>query len=192
MGEISYDFARIEGPTVVMVVKPFAAYDRAHYEAGIDLALVSVRRNHPDALDPAIKSCNLINNILAIREAQGRGAFEAVMLNDRGQVAECAASNLFIVSGGRVITPPLSAGILPGITRAAVMDVARETGLPVSEEAFAPEALLAADEAFITSSLKEVTPVRAVDGRPIGTGRPGPITRRLLHAFRDALPRLCD
>jgi branched-chain amino acid aminotransferase len=192
VGEISYDFARVHGPTIVMVVKPFAAYEPAHYAQGVDLALVSVRRNPPEALDPAIKSCNLLNNILAIREAQARGAFEAVLLNGRGHVAECAASNLFIVRGGRAVTPPLSDGILPGITRAAVLEVAREIGVEAGEESFAPPDLLAADEAFITSSLKEVTPVRAIDGRPIGTVRPGPVTQRLLEAFRAALPRLCD
>jgi branched-chain amino acid aminotransferase len=192
VGDISYKFDRIQGPTVVMVVKPFEGYDTAHYTHGVDLAIVSVRRNAPEALDPAIKSCNLLNNILAVREAQARGAYEAILLNAQGEIAECAASNIFAVRSGAVVTPPLSAGILAGITRDVAIEIGREIGLEVREETLLPSALLSADEAFITSSLKEVTPVKAIDGRPIGTGRPGPLTLRLLQAFRAALPRLCD
>jgi branched-chain amino acid aminotransferase len=192
VGDISYNFARIKGPTIVMVVKPFEPYPEAQYTEGIALAIVAVRRNHPLALDPAIKSCNLLNNILAVREAQARGAMEAVLLNDHGDVAECASSNVFVVRGGRLSTPPLSAGILAGITRQTVIDVARAAGVTVDEETLSVESLLSSDEVFITSSLKEVAPVRAIDGRAIGGGKPGPVTMKILAAFRAALPRLCE
>jgi branched-chain amino acid aminotransferase len=192
VGDISYNFGRVKGPTIVMVVKPFETYPESHYSEGIALVVVAVRRNHPLALDPAIKSCNLLNNILAVRETQARGAQEAILLNDHGDVAECASSNVFAVRGGSVVTPPLSAGILAGITRAAVIDIGREIGVDVRERTMAVSELLSADEVFITSSLKEVTPVRTVDGQTIGAGRPGPVTQKLLAAFRAALPRLCD
>jgi branched-chain amino acid aminotransferase len=192
VGDISYNFARVKGPTLVMVVKPFEPYPESHYTEGIPLAIVSVRRNHPLALDPAIKSCNLLNNILAVREAQAQGAVEAILLNDAGAVAECASSNVFAVTGGRVVTPPLSAGILAGITREVVMAVAREVGTEIHEETLSVAALTGAEEVFITSSLKEVTPARTIDGRPVGRGRPGPVAQKLLQAFRAALPHLCQ
>lgn len=192
VGDISYNFGRVKGPTIVMVVKPFETYPESHYAEGIVLTVVGVRRNHPLALDPAIKSCNLLNNILAMRETQARGAHEAILLNDHGDVAECASSNIFAVRGGAVLTPPLSAGILAGITRAAVMDIGREIGVDMREQTLTVADLISASEVFITSSLKEVTPVRRIDSHTIGAGRPGPITQKLLHAFRAALPRLCD
>jgi branched-chain amino acid aminotransferase len=151
-----------------------------------------VRRNHPASLDPAIKSCNLLNNILAVREAQEQGAFEALLLNHAGEVAECASSNVFAVRKGRAVTPPLSAGILPGITREVVLEVGRKAGLDMREETLMPADLYSADEVFITSSLKEATPVRAIDGLAIGTGRPGPVTQSVIQAFRAALPGLAD
>jgi branched-chain amino acid aminotransferase len=192
VGDISYHFDRVKGPTVVMVAKPFEPYPEAQYRDGIALVIVAVRRNHPLALDPAIKSCNLLNNILAMRETQARGAQEAILLNDRGEVAECASSNVFAVRAGRLVTPPLSAGILAGITREVVLDLARVLGLDAREDTLTVDALLSADEVFITSSLKEVTPVATIDARAIGSGRPGPITQKLGQAFRDALLRLCD
>jgi branched-chain amino acid aminotransferase len=192
VGDISYNFGRVKGPTIVMVVKPFEKYPESHYTEGIALTVVAVRRNHPLALDPAIKSCNLLNNILAVRETQARGAHEAILLNERGEVAECASSNIFAVRGGAVLTPPLSAGILAGITRAVVLDIARDTGVPVREETLHVPDVVSSDEVFITSSLKEVTPVRTIDGTTIGAGRPGPVTVKLHQAFRAALPRLCE
>jgi branched-chain amino acid aminotransferase len=192
VGDISYNFGRVKGPTIVMVVKPFEAYAESQYTEGITLIVSAVRRNHPLALDPAIKSCNLLNNIFAVREAQARGAQEAILLNERGEVAECASSNLFVVRGAHVSTPPLSAGILAGITRAAVIDCAGAIGIETDESPISVDALLGADEVFITSSLKEVVPVKKIDDRPIGTGKPGSVTQRILAAFREAIPRLCD
>jgi len=132
-----------------------------------------------------MKSCNLINNILAVREAQAKKAAEPLMMNERGDVAEGASANLFMVSKGALITPPLSDGILAGVTREVVLERARELGVEAREESIRVDKLLAADEAFITSTLKEVMPIASVDGTAIGNGRPGPITQRLLKAYRE-------
>jgi branched-chain amino acid aminotransferase len=188
-GDISYNFDRVKGPTVVMAVKPFQAYPEHHYRDGVDVILSSIRRNHPQSLDPAIKSCNLLNNILAVREAQARGAVEALLLNHAGELAEGASTNVFVVRSGAVITPPLEAGILAGITREVVLELGRGLGLNAREERLPVAALMGADEAFLTSSTRELAPVRTVDGRTIGGGTPGPITLRLLTAFREEAPR---
>jgi branched-chain amino acid aminotransferase len=192
VGDCSYHFERVQGPTVVMFARPHEAIPDRAYREGVDVAVVSVRRNHPDALDPAIKSINLLNNVLAVREAQARGAIEAILLNQRGEVAEGASSNLFVVRAGRVVTPPLDAGILAGITRDLVIELGPAAGHPVHERPLSVGELLEADEAFLTSSLKEVAPIRAVDGRPIGDGRPGPATLRLLRAYREYAPLHCE
>jgi len=183
VGDISYHFERVEGPTVVMVTKPYQPLPAAAYTEGVVVSLVSVRRNHRDALDPAIKSCNLLNNVLATREAQSKGALEAILLNQAGELAEGAGSNVFVVRGGVVLTPPLSAGILAGITRELLFELAPAAGVPLREEALRAGDLLAADEAFITSTLKELAPIRRVDEHAI-RACPGPITQRLLAAFR--------
>ena len=184
VGDISYHFERVSGPTIVMVAKPYEPLPERSYVEGIDVSVVSVRRNHPDALDPAIKSCNLLNNVLAMREAQAKGATEAILLNQAGLVAEGAGSNVFAVKNGAVVTPPLRAGILAGITREVLLELAPGAGISTREEELPLADFLGADEAFITSTLKEAAPIRAVDGKPIGSGRPGPITLRLLRAFR--------
>lgn len=186
VGDVSYNFQRVQGPTVVIVVRPHEPLPAKAYSDGIDLALVSVRRNSPLALDPAIKSCNLLNNVLAMREAQSKGAIEALLLNEHGELAECAGSNVFLVKAGSLHTPPLDAGILAGITREVVIELAHGLGLDVSERKLRVPDLLDADEVFITSSLKEVAPVRAIDGRPVGNGSSGPISLRLLDAYRAA------
>jgi len=184
-GDISYRFDRVKGPTLVMVVKPFEPPPARDYAEGIPIVIASVRRNHPRALDPAIKSNNLLNNILAVREGQARGAAEAILLNDMGEVAEGASSNIFVVKGGAVSTPPLGAGILPGITRRLVLDLCRELGIPAGEEPLVAADLFAADEVFITSTTKEAAPVRTIDGKPVGDGRPGPVHERILQAYRE-------
>lgn len=189
VGDISYHFERVKGPTVVMVAKPFEGFPEANYAEGVPLALVDVRRNHPTALDPAIKSNNLLNNILAVREAQARGAVEPILLNHEGQVAEGASTNVFLVKDGKLLTPPLRAGILHGITREVVLEIARESGVKAREVPVSPAELLAADEIFITSSTREIMPARSVDERPVGDGKPGPVTRRLILAYRAAVPR---
>jgi len=184
-GDISYRFDRVKGPTLVMVVKPFEPPPERDYSEGIPVVIASVRRNHPRALDPAIKSNNLLNNILAVREGQARGAAETILLNDLGEVAEGASSNVFVVKDGRAATPPLTAGILSGITRRVVLDLCRELGVPAREETLRVADLFAADEVFITSTTKEAAPVRTIDGKPVASGRPGPVHRRILQAYRE-------
>jgi len=185
VGDVSYHFDRVSGPTRVVIVKPYEALAERAYTEGAAVIVASVRRNSPRALDPAIKSGNLINNILAVREAQAAGALEPIMLNEDGEVAEGASANVFIVKGGAVLTPPLRAGILPGVTRELLLEIGRGLGIPMREETLRVDDLLAADEAFITSTLKEAVPVRTVDGKTVGTGRPGPVTLRLLAAYRE-------
>jgi branched-chain amino acid aminotransferase len=148
------------------------------------VAVVGIRRNHPSALDPAIKSCNLLNNILAIREAQAQGAEEALLLNDRGELAEGSSTNVFVVKDGSLRTPPLAAGILAGITREVLFGLIQGLGLPLREEAIPLDTLSSADEAFVTSSTREAMPIRSLDGRPLGDGRPWPVTARVIASFR--------
>lgn len=189
VGDISYNFDRVKGPTVVIVAREHEPLSPAYYATGIQVALVAVRRNAPQALDPAIKSCNLLNNVLAIREAQSRGSLEAVMLNAQGEVAEGAGSNVFVVKGGQTFTPPLDAGILPGITREILLELGSVLGLPVSERRLSVADLFEADEVFMTSSLKEVAPVRAIDTHVVADGRPGPLTLQWLAAYREYVMR---
>jgi branched-chain amino acid aminotransferase len=155
------------------------------------VALVSIRRNHPRSLDPAIKSSNLLNNILAVREARARGADEPLLLNLEGQVAEGASSNVFAVRAGRLQTPPLSAGILAGITRDVVLEIAASLDIPAREAPLGLEELRGADEAFMTSTTREVVPIHRLDDAVIGSGRPGALTRRLMEAFRAYAPAHC-
>jgi branched-chain amino acid aminotransferase len=184
-GDASYRFERVKGPTIVMLVKPYEPLPDRYYTEGVSVIVSSVRRNHPRALDPAIKSCNLINNILATQEAQAKGAMEPILLNETGEVAEGAGSNVFLVKDGALVTPPLEAGILPGVTRQVVLELAQGRETTVREEPVSVKDLLAADEAFITSTLKELVPIVSVDGAPLGRSRPGPVTLRLLESFRE-------
>jgi branched-chain amino acid aminotransferase len=185
VGELTYNLAATPVPSTIIIVKPFPEPPAAHFTEGIALALVSVRRNHPSALNPRIKSNNLLNNALAMQEALRQGAEEALMLNQADEVAECSQSNFFIVKEGRVSTPPLTAGLLPGITREFVFEVGRDAGVPVEEQVMKPADVWAADEAFITGTTREITPVVKVDGHPFGDGKPGPVTLKLLAAFRE-------
>ncbi len=162
----------------------FPSRPRRTFTDGIRLSLVSVRRNHPHALNPMIKSNNLINNALAMQEALRRGAEEALMQNQAGELVECSQSNFFLVRDGQVLTPPLSAGLLPGITREFVLELADELGIPAREQQLTPADLATADEAFITGTTREVTPVVAVDDRVIARGAPGELSTRLLRVYR--------
>jgi len=189
VGDVSYHFDRVQGPTRVVIVKPYEPLSERYYTEGVAVIVASVRRNHPRALDPAIKSGNLINNILAVQEAQAAGALEPILLNDMDEVAEGATANVFIVKEGAVLTPPLTAGILPGVTRQLLLEIGRGLGVAMREETLRVPDLMAADEAFITSTLKEAAPVRTIDGKPVGAGRPGPVTLRLLKAYREYAAR---
>ena len=192
VGELTYNPAATPTPTLIIIVKPFPAPAEATFTEGIKLSLVSVRRNHPEALNPMIKSNNLLNNALAMQEALGRGADEALMLNHDGEIVECSQSNFFIVCGGTLHTAPLKAGLLPGITREFIIELAKDLAIPVLEEPLRPTDLAAADEAFITGTTREVTPVVAVDDQTIGRGKPGEVTLGLLTAFREKVQQAAN
>jgi branched-chain amino acid aminotransferase len=190
VGELSYRIDACPAPTLVIIVKALDAPPERSFREGVKVALVSIRRNHPQALNPMIKSNNLLNNALAMQEAYRRGADEALMLNQAGELVEGSQSNFFLVQNGALRTPPLSAGLLPGITREFVLELADELGIPASETHLTPKDLETADEAFLTGTTREITPVTAVDDRAIGRGVPGPITTRLLATFRQRVADL--
>ena len=148
------------------------------------VSLVGVVRNHPGTVNPLIKSNSLLNNALAMQEALRGGGFEGVMRNYKGELAECTQSNLFVVKDGAALTPPVDAGLLPGITREFLFEIGAEAGIPVREAALKDADLLGADESFLTSTTREVVPIVQVDDRTIGTGKPGPVTLALLDGFR--------
>ena len=154
------------------------------YERGIPVSLVSVTRNHPGSVNPRIKSNNLLNNALAMQEALRKGSVEALMKNYRGELVECCQSNLFLVRDGAIHTPPLDAGLLGGITRAFVHTLAADLGIPSYERTLYEADLATADEAFLTSTTREIAPIVRVDDRVIGGGAPGTLTVRLLDALR--------
>ncbi|MGE3277213.1 MAG: aminotransferase class IV [Vicinamibacterales bacterium] len=184
VGELTYDPAATPTPSVVVIVKPLPVTPESQYEDGIGVILVDLIRNHPRSVNPLIKSNNLLNNALAMQQAIRRGAAEGVFRNYRGELSECAQSNLFLVKNGVVRTPGLDAGLLAGITRAFVFEIGASLGIKVEESCLRDEDLLAADEAFLTSTTKELLPIVRVDDRPVGPGRPGPLTRELLAEYR--------
>jgi len=183
-GEIGLDPGLCPDPTVVIVAKPFKTYPAEYYDRGVSVSIVKTRRNHPLALDPSIKGTNFLNNILAKIEAIKAGAYEGIMLNWEGFVAEGTISNIFMVKGGVLRTPILSVGILEGVTRGLVLDLARNENIPVQESAFSPQELTGADECFITNSTMEIMPVTLIDGKPVGSGKPGPVTASLMRAYK--------
>ncbi len=183
VGELSYDPAACPVPTVIVIVKPQVDPLPEVYERGVTIALVPIVRNHPGSVNPLIKSNNLINNALAMQEAVRRGAFEGVMRNYRGELAECTQSNLFVVKDGAALTPPLDAGLLPGITRAFLFEIGAEAGIPVREAVLRDDDMLNADEVFFTSTTRGVVPATKVDAHVIGSGMPGPITQALRNAY---------
>jgi branched-chain amino acid aminotransferase len=185
VGEITYDPAACPDPSLVIIAKPLPVTPEAHYENGVKVVMVEdIIRNHPESVSPLIKSNNLLNNALGMQQAIKAGAAEAVFRNYRGELSECSQSNLFIVSKGVVHTPPLDAGLLAGITRAFTMEVGTAIGIRCEETVLTEADLLGADEAFFTSTTKEIVPIVQVDDRTIDTGRVGPITRKLLAEYR--------
>jgi branched-chain amino acid aminotransferase len=184
VGELSYDPKATPAPSLVIIVKPFEEPPARVFNDGIRISLVSILRNHPGSVNPIIKSNNLLNNALAMQEALRKGGEEGLMCNYRGELSECAQSNFFLVRDGVVLTPKSEAGLLEGITRAYLFEVGREVGVTVQDATLYPRDLDSAQEAFITGSTRELSPVVRIDDRVIGDGRPGPITRRLLDRFR--------
>ena len=182
-GTLGLNPALCPAPSVVIIADTISLYPEAMYETGMSVITASVIRTHPNALSPRIKSLNYLNNILAKLEAVDAGVPEAVMLNGEGNVAECTADNLFIVRRGRVETPQTSDGILEGVTRDVILRLCRAAGIPAVEKTLQRHDLYVADECFITGTAAEVMPVTKIDGRAIGAGGPGPVTRQLHAAF---------
>jgi len=192
VGPLGISPVRCDKPSVICIIDTINMYPAEMYENGMSVITSSVIRNHPNALSPRIKSLNYLNNILAKIEANDAGVPEAIMLNAEGNVAECTADNIFIVRSGwgvdggasQVQTPVTSDGILEGVTRRVVMDLCGKVGVSVAEKTLQRHDLYTADECFLTGTAAEVIPVTNVDGRVIGDGKPGPITRKLIDAFR--------
>jgi branched-chain amino acid aminotransferase len=172
-------------PSVIIIADKIQLYPAELYQRGLDIITVPTARNLHSALNPAIKSLNYLNNILAKIEAINGGAEEAIMLNAQGFVAECTGDNIFLVKQGHLFTPPLSAGALHGITRGVVMELARKSGLSVSEPDVTRYDLFNADECFLTGTGAEIIAVVKIDGRIIGKGRPGPVTARLIKRYHE-------
>jgi branched-chain amino acid aminotransferase len=178
---------------LIYIVRPLETPPPELYARGLQMAITRTRRNPPQALDPALKTGNYLNNVLALKEAHEAGADDAILLDLSGRVTEASTSNVFFVQGGVLVTPPLSLGMLEGVTRAVAIEVARSEGLIVREEPTGPEALAAADEVFVTSSIREVLAVTSLvflesagesRTRAVADGKPGPLTQRLHQAFR--------
>jgi len=182
-GSLGLDPNRCANPQVIIITDHIALYPPELYEQGLEIITVSTVRNHPAAISPRIKSLNYLNNILAKIEGVQAGCIEALMLNCRGEVAECTGDNIFIVRKGRLLTPPLEAGILEGITRDVVIDLARQAGIEVLETPLTKHDVYIAEECFLTGTAAELVPVVKVDSRTIGAGAPGPITRDLMARF---------
>ena len=184
-GPIGLDIALASNQRRFVVAKPLQEVrpNPKVYDEGVKIELVSVRRNLKNAIDPKAKTGNYLNSVMALAEARQAGAFEAVMLDHRGTVTEGASSNIFAVVGGVILTPPVDAGILLGITRTVVLEVARKAGMKVLELPLSEDVLLAADEAFITSSVREIVPVVRINENVLSDGRPGPVVQRVCQLF---------
>ena len=183
-GSLGLDPRKCTDPQVIIIVDDISLYPQELYDHGLKIVTAATIRNHPNALNPRIKSLNYLNNILAKIEGIRAGCVEALMLNHKGEVAECTGDNIFLVKNGILRTPPIDAGILEGITRNAVMDLARQAGITVQEIALTRHDVYAADEVFLTGTAAEVIPVVKCDGRPIGAGKPGPMTKQLREKFQ--------
>lgn len=183
VGYLGLSPSKCPTPAVFIIADTIELYPREMYEKGMAVITASVIRNHPNALSPRIKSLNYLNNILAKLEANDAGVPEAIMLNHEGNISECTADNIFIIRDGQIQTPGTADGILEGITRAVIFKLCRELNLPCVEKTLQRHDLYIADECFLTGSAAEVVPITKIDGRPIGNGQVGPITKRLMDAF---------
>lgn len=184
-GDLGLDPFNCKSANVVVIVEPLSIYPKELYEKGLDIVTVATRRNRPDVLSPMVKSLNYLNNVLVKIEAHLANVSEALMLNDQGYVAEGSADNIFIFKNGCFYTPPGYVGALEGITRGAVIEIAKELGYEVKEEPFTRHDVYTSDEVFLTGTAAEVIAVVKVDGRIIGDGKPGVHTNRLLEKFRE-------
>lgn len=185
VGNLGLNPVQCKRPSVIIIAATIALYSEAVYQSGLTVITCATRRTGAAALNPAVKSLNYLNNVMARIEANLAGADEALMLNEAGNVAECTADNVFIIKRGQIFTPPISAGALRGITRSVVFDIAAELGIKITETEITRHDVFIADEAFLTGTAAEVIPVIKADGRTIGSGHPGPITARTIARFRE-------
>ena len=184
-GDLGLDPEKCPHSQLIVITGKISIYQKKLYEEGLEIITSSVRRNNPSALDPSIKSLNYLNNILAKLEATAKGVSEAIMLNSDGNVAECTGDNLFIVERGVLVTPPVWAGILKGITRDVVIELAREANVRFEEKVFTLFSVYTSDECFLSGTAAEIIPVTRVDGRVIGVGRAGCVTKMLMKKFSE-------
>ena len=184
-GTLGLDPNRCSKPQVIIIADKIQLYPETFYKKGLEIVTVPTTRNHTNAVNPAIKSLNYLNNILAKIEAINAGCVEAIMLNSQGFVAECTGDNVFMLKGGQLLTPPLAAGALYGITRGVAIELAKSLGVEVTEPNLTRYDLYNADEVFITGTAAEVVPVVKIDGRQIGSGKPGKLTKNLIKAYQN-------
>jgi branched-chain amino acid aminotransferase len=185
VGNLGLNPAQCKRPSVIIIATTIALYPKEVCEKGLTVVTCATRRTGGASLNPAVKSLNYLNNVMARIEANLAGADEALMLNEAGNVAECTADNVFIIKGGQIFTPPISAGALRGITRSVVFDIAAELGLKITETDITRHDVFVADECFLTGTAAELIPVIKADGRMIGNGKPGSITLRMIGRFRE-------
>lgn len=188
-GSLGLDPNRCSHPRIIIITDKISLYPQELYDNGLEIVTASTIRNHPASLSPRIKSLNYLNNIMAKLEGLQAGCSEALMMNHKGEICECTGDNIFLVRNGVVLTPPTDAGILEGVTRGAVIDAASEAGIPLKEISLTRHDVYIADECFLTGSAVEIIPVVKLDGRMIGDGKPGPITKKLLALFREMILR---
>lgn len=185
VGNLGLNPLQCKRPSIIIIATTIALYPKEVYESGLTVVTCATRRTGPAALNPAVKSLNYLNNVMARIEANLAGADEALMLNDAGNVAECTADNIFIIKRGQIFTPPIAAGALRGITRAVVFDIAAELGIKITETDITRHDVFVADECFLTGTAAELIPVIKADGRMIGNGKPGSVTARMIGRFRE-------
>lgn len=189
-GELDIDPSSCHSPNIIIFVKNIPQLPEESYKKGIPVSLVSVKRNSRDSLNPAVKTGNYLNNILARMEAQKMGAEDAIMVNPWGELTEGTTSNLFFVREERILTPAKECGILSGITREKIIQMAHENGMTLEEGKWPGEELFKADEIFLSGTVKKIMPVSVLDNRPVGSGKPGPITRKIIQLYSELLEKL--
>lgn len=189
VGDLGLDPQKCKRATIIIITDKIVLYPEKFYKHGLEIITVPTVRNHPEAVNPALKSLNYLNNILAKIEATHCGYVEALLLNQQGYVAECTGDNIFMVKNGTVLTPPAHVGVLRGITRGAIIEIARKKKIPVEEKILTRHDLFNAQEVFLTGTAAEIIPVVKIDGRKIGEGGPGRMTKSLMKAFHDLTKR---
>ncbi len=185
VGNLGIDARKCERPTLIVIADTISLYPKESYELGLNVATVATVRNHPAATNARVKSLNYLNNVMARMEATLSNCQEALMLNHKGDISECSGDNIFLIKRGELYTPSIDAGILDGITRRCVINLALQQGIKVHECTLSRFDVFTADECFLTGTAAEIVPVATVDGRSIGTGKAGPVTKKLWAAYRE-------